>query len=134
MANKPRSRGSNILLGLDDYNRLFESYFKASAVSVIGMKKHCDLQLLYYYGLRKMCGLSLRQVSCLLGYSNSYIVSYGLGLCCKKLCLFDVSFDANFAQSWVDFRKYCRLFRVPMTAQERYKKWYKKHSNKKKRK
>ena len=134
MANKPRLRGSNSLLGVDVYNSCFASYFGVSVIDVLVMPKHCDLQLLYYYGLRRICGLSVRGASDLLGFPNSFAISFGLKLCCKKLCLFDAIYDVTFFESWVNFRAYCRLFRKPLSGAERSKRFREKQRNKKKRK
>jgi len=134
MANKPRLRGSNCLLSVDAYNSCFASYFGVSVMDVLSMSKHCDMQLLYYYGLRRICGMSVRAASNLLGYPNTFSVTYGLKFCCKKLCLFDASYDVLFFEKWVNFRSYCRLFRKPLTNVERQKRWREKHANKKKRK
>ncbi len=133
MANKPRLRGSNCLLGIDAYNSCFTSYFGISVMDVLNMSKHCDMQLLYYYGLRRICGMSVREVSNLLGYPNTFSVTYGLKFCCKKLCLFDASYDVIFFEKWHSFRCYCRLFRRPLSSAERSKRFRDNQRNKKKR-
>ena len=133
--SKTRQKGCNVLLSVNDFNAVFCVFFNVSLLDVVGIEnKRKDIALLYVYGLRKMCGLNIVQSSELLGYSNNFAVSFGIKECCKKLCLFDVSYSSEFALQWSNFRSYCRLFRKPMTAKERYQKWYKKHSNKKKRK
>ncbi len=134
MANKTRLKGSNILLDTDTYNGCFSAYFGLSVIDVLQMVKHSDLQLIYYYGLRRMCGLSVRAASELLGFPNSFAVSYALKFCCKKLCKYDTLYSLEFTLQWANFRKYCRNFRTPLTNAERSRRFRAKKRNKNKRK
>lgn len=132
--SKARAKGCNSLIDLDTYNSVFSVFFGVSLVDVIGIEhKRKDVHLWYVYGLRKMVGLNIIQSSELLGFSNYFTVSFSIKECCKKLCPYDVSYSIEFTESWRSFVSYCRLFRKPLTAKERYQKWYIKQSNKKKR-
>ena len=134
MANNTRLKGSNILLDTDTYNTCFSAHFSLSAIDVLQLPKHSDLQLIYYYGLRRMCGLSVRGASELLGFPNSFAVSYALKFCCKKLCKYDTLHAPDFVMQWANFRKYCRHFRTPLTGAERAKRCRDKKRNKNTRK
>ena len=134
MASRTRLKGSNILLDTDTYNTCFSAYFGLSIIDVLQMAKHSDLQLIYYYGLRRMCGLSVRAASELLGFPNSFAVSYALKFCCKKLCKYDTLHSPDFVMLWGNFLKYCRHFRTPLTNAERSRRFRAKQRNKKTRK
>lgn len=134
MISKARKVGENCLMSLDDFSAAYSVYFGIMAIDVFSSyKRYSDEQLLYIYGLRKMVGLNTYESSELLGHSNTFIVGYSVKNACKKLCPYDVMYSLDFAEKWRSFRVYCRLFRKPMTAKERYQKWYLKQSNKKKR-
>lgn len=133
--SKSRAKGCNALIDLDTYNSIFSVFFDISLLDVVGIEhKRKDVYLWYIYGLRKMVGLNITQSSRLLGYSNYFTVSFGIKECCKRLCPYDVSYSAEFAEQWRLFRSYCRLFRKPLSSAERARRFREKQRNKKKRK
>lgn len=132
---KPRLKGVNILMSIEQYNECFAVYFGVPVVSCARLQyAPSDAQLIYYYGLRKLCGLIYKDMAILLGYGNSFEVSKGVNLALKRLCPYDVSYSIEFALQWSNFRSYCRLFRKPLSNAERQKRYRLRHSNKKKRK
>ena len=132
---KPKDRGVNILLSIDTYNSLFGAYFSSNVIECTKYSTNpTNEQILYYYGLRKLCGLTYLQMSVLLGFNSSFECSHTINRASKKLCIYDVEHAPEFVLQWANFRKYCRNFRTPLTNAERSRRFRAKKRNKKTRK
>ena len=129
-----RSKGSNALMSVELYNSCFESYFGVCYASYVHYSlKASDVHLIYYLGLRRVCGLSYRDMSKLLGFSSFFECPRMVNLEIKMACVYDVLYSEDFVQSWRSFVSYCRLFRKPLSGAERSKRFRDNQRNKKKR-
>ena len=132
---KPKDRGVNILLNTDTFNECFSAYFGSNVIECTKYSTTpTNEQILYYYGLRKLCGLTYLQMSVLLGFNSSFECSHMIGKASKKLCKYDAIFSPEFTLQWANFRKFCRNFRTPLTNAERSRRFRAKQRNKKTRK
>jgi hypothetical protein len=132
---KPKDRGVNILLSIDTYNSLFGAYFSSNIIECTKYSTTpTNEQIIYYYGLRKLCGLTYLQMSILLGFNSSFECSHTINRASKKLCIYDAEYSPEFVLQWANFRKYCRNFRTPLTNAERSRRFRAKQRNKKTRK
>jgi hypothetical protein len=132
---KPKDKGAYILLNTDTFNECFSAYFGANIIECTKYSTNpTNEQIIYYYGLRKLCGLTYLQMSVLLGFNSSFECSHMIGKASKKLCKYDAIFSPEFVLLWVAFRKFCRNFRTPLTNAERSRRFRAKQRNKKARK
>jgi hypothetical protein len=132
---RAKDRGINILLSIDSYNSLFSAYFGSIIIECTKYSTNpTPEQIIYYLGLRKLCGLTYLQMSVLLGFNSSFECSHMIGKASKKLCKYDATYSPEFVLLWGNFLKYCRHFRTPLTNAERSRRFRAKQRNKKTRK
>jgi hypothetical protein len=132
---RAKDRGVNILLSIDAYNSLFSAYFGSIIIECTKYSTNpTSEQIIYYLGLRKLCGLTYLQMSVLLGFNSSFECSHMIGKASKKLCKYDATYSPEFVLLWGNFLKYCRHFRTPLTGAERAKRYRDKKRNKNTRK
>lgn len=135
MSSNLYRKGSYLIMDLTDLNGLFELYFNLSLIEVLSNKKRAKKYAsMYCYCLRRFCGLKVAEICFACGFNSVREVVELERYFVSLVNVYAENYDAEFKANFINFRKFCRQFRKPMTAKERYQKWYSKHSNKKKRK
>jgi hypothetical protein len=123
--------GVNALLDVEVYNVCFETYFNFSIMSVLVGKRYNDMQLIYIYGLAKLCGYSAGRVAIYIGHGNSYLAGHCVRVACKKMCRYDSIYSLEFTDMWKDFRRFCRPYGKRLSKKERDKRYREKKKRQK---
>lgn len=130
---KTRAAGQRNLLSVESFDDCFFLCFGVSVYSVRMLPRHSYLQVLYVYGLRKVCGLTIIQIADVLGFSVFHLVTQSLRLAARYLCVFDVLHNVQFKADLKRLKAVCKPFRHTLSSAERGRRYRAKKANDKKR-
>jgi len=115
--HKSRAAGVRCLMSVSDFNECFYWCFGVLVSDVVSRSRFEYYQILYIYGLRKLCGLTMQQICDIIGVKYIFIVSDSLRYASCYLCGVGKDYNVQFEQDLKRLkerfikmlRKYCFL-------------------------
>ena len=128
-----RRAGQNKLMSTDDFANCFYYAFSVMSVDVLSSPRNSYLLLLYIFGLRKLCGKTIREISSIVGYTSTFPSANSIVLAARHQCIFDDLYNAQFVADYKHLKAVCKPFRKRLSNADYCRKYYLKTSQKKKR-